>query len=96
LERSLYGEDTKAIVDVKKRQIITTVDAVGLFCPLPVARLSQQLERLEEDSVVELLADDPGVMEDIPAWCNETGTKLLSMEQNEEGIIVAKVKKERK
>ena len=83
-------------MELNRVEIATIVDAVGLFCPMPVVRLKREMERIEFNKVVELLADDPGVLEDIPAWCNETGNRLLSMQKNEEGIFVAYVKKERK
>src|SRR3972149_196485 len=65
-----------------------TVDAVGLFCPMPVVRLKLALEKVEVNQVVELLADDPGVSSDLPAWCEETGNQLLSLEKSEEGLFV--------
>jgi tRNA 2-thiouridine synthesizing protein A len=74
-------------------RVVSTVDAVGLFCPMPVVKLKLELEKVEANQVVELLADDPGVQEDIPAWCKETNNKLLSIEKNEEDIFAAYVEK---
>ncbi len=68
------------------------VDAIGLFCPIPVVKLKLELEKVRVGEVVELLADDPGVCEDLPAWCKETNNKLLSLE-NREGIFVAYVER---
>ncbi|OGW78489.1 MAG: hypothetical protein A3I73_05615 [Omnitrophica bacterium RIFCSPLOWO2_02_FULL_45_16] len=70
-----------------------TVDAVGLFCPMPVVKLKLEMEKLEPGNIVELLADDAGVLEDLPAWCRETGNILLSLKKNEEGVFTAYVKK---
>lgn len=71
----------------------STVDAAGLFCPMPVVKLKLGLETVELNQVVELLADDPGVLKDLPAWCKETENTLLSLEENSEGLFVAYVKK---
>lgn len=77
-----------------KFKVISTVDAVGLFCPMPVVKLKLELEKIGLNQVVELLADDPGVLEDLPAWCKETNNKLLSINKNKEGIFIAYVMKQ--
>jgi TusA-related sulfurtransferase len=77
----------------KRVKVASTVDATGLFCPMPVVKLKLELEERELFQVIELLADDPGVLKDLPAWCRETGNTLLSLEENSEGLFVAYVKK---
>jgi len=47
----------------------TTVDCLGLACPIPVMRLAEAVAAAEAGGVVELLADDPGARVDIPVWC---------------------------
>lgn len=81
-------------IDGKTFKVASTVDAVGLFCPMPVVKLKIEIEKVELNQVVELLADDEGVLEDLPAWCRETNNKLLSINKNLEGIFVAYVEKE--
>lgn len=81
-------------MDGRKIEVVSTVDAVGLFCPMPVVKLKLELERVKLHKTVELLADDPGVLEDLPAWCKETGNRLLSLQKNNEDIYVAYVEKE--
>ncbi len=77
----------------KRVRIASSVDAVGLFCPIPVVKLKLELENVRLNEVIELLADDPGVLDDLPAWCRETNNRLLSMNKNEEGIFVSYVQK---
>lgn len=81
-------------MEVKKIEVASRVDAVGLFCPMPVVKLKVELEKVKLNDVVELLADDPGVCEDLPAWCSETGNRLLDIKKNEEDIFVAYIRKE--
>lgn len=57
-----------------------TVDALGLLCPLPVLRLEQAARRLEPGVVLAVLSDDPGILEDLPAWCEGRGHALLALE----------------
>ena len=86
----------EAIINGNRVKITRTTDAVGLFCPMPVVRLKLEIEKIEPNQVLELLADDPGVTEDIPAWCKDTGNQCLLIEKNEEGIFVAYIRKERR
>ncbi len=51
----------------------TIVDARGLLCPLPVIRLQDVVKTLPPATEVELIGTDPGVMQDIPAWCRING-----------------------
>lgn len=48
-------------------------DVVGTFCPVPVAETAKMVKQMQIGQVLELIADDPGVVEDIPAWCKATG-----------------------
>lgn len=82
-------------LDGKTRKVVSTVDAVGLFCPLPVVKLKIEMEKAGPRDIVELLADDPGVQEDLPAWCRETGNRLLSINKNNEDVFVVYVQKGR-
>ena len=71
----------------------STVDAVGLFALCRWLSFKIEMEKIGLRQVVEFLADDPGVQEDLPAWCRETGNRLLSIKKNAEDIFVAYVEK---
>lgn len=58
-----------------------TVDALGLLCPLPIVRTARALNRRPAGTIVELVADDPGIVEDLPAWCGAMGHELLGMSE---------------
>ncbi len=80
-------------IEDQKVAVASTVDAVGLFCPMPIAHLQLELESLNSNQVVEVLADDSGFGQDVVHWCKETQNKLLSLSKNEEDIFVAYVEK---
>jgi len=61
-----------------------TLDCIGLYCPMPIAHTSNKLKELEKGQVLEILADDEGIKEDMPAWCKTTGNELLSVEEEGE------------
>lgn len=56
------------------------VDARGLLCPLPTVKASLALEKLRGGDVLEVLSDDPVTRRDLPAWCRESGHRVLSVE----------------
>jgi TusA-related sulfurtransferase len=58
-----------------------TLDCIGLYCPMPIAHTANKLKELEKGQVLEILADDPGIEEDMPAWCKTTGNELLGIEE---------------
>ena len=63
----------------------TTVDCLGLACPIPVVRLARAVASVEVGGVVELLADDPGARVDIPVWCRLKDQELLGRDDNPTG-----------
>ena len=59
------------------------IDAIGLLCPLPVLKLRKRMAKLVAGAEVELRADDPAAMIDVPHFCNEAGHALLSVEETD-------------
>lgn len=62
------------------------VDVKGMLCPMPVIRLGEQARQLTVGDTVELMATDPGVDADIPAWCRVHGHRIL--ERQAEGEVI--------
>ena len=55
------------------------LDAFGLICPMPIAKTCQVLKEMEQGQVLEVVADDPGIAEDMPNWCRSTGNEFLGL-----------------
>ncbi len=53
------------------------LDATGLLCPLPVLKIRKRLQPLATGDVLEVLADDPAALIDIPHFCTEQGHEFL-------------------
>jgi len=68
------------------------VDACGLQCPGPIMRMKMEMDKLAKGDILNITASDPGFAKDVPAWCNMTGNKLLSL-SNEGKKIIASVQK---
>ncbi len=55
------------------------VDALGTYCPVPMALAGRAAVDLPPGEVIELLADDPLIEVDLPAWCHARGHALDSL-----------------
>ncbi|WP_299374744.1 sulfurtransferase TusA family protein [uncultured Tateyamaria sp.] len=55
-----------------------TLDATGLLCPLPVLKARKRLQALASGQTLEVMADDPAAIVDIPHFCAEAGHELVS------------------
>ena len=60
-----------------------TLDATGLFCPLPIIKTAERIREIAPGAVLEVLATDFGILEDMPAWCKATGNEYLGTEVQE-------------
>jgi len=69
-----------------------TLDCVGLYCPMPIAHTAKKMKELKAGQVLEVVADDKGIKEDMPNWCKTTGNECLGIEE-EKGIYKVLVKK---
>ncbi|MFC2062793.1 sulfurtransferase TusA family protein [Chloroflexota bacterium] len=65
-----------------------TLDCVGLYCPMPIAQTAKKVREMAAGQVLEVLADDEGIKEDMPAWCRTTGNELLAIEEGDDGYKV--------
>jgi TusA-related sulfurtransferase len=80
-------------INNRKVRIAAKIDAVGLFCPMPLILLIKELASMKSNQVVEILADDSDFQSDLTAWCKQTDNNILSVSKNEEGIFSAYVEK---
>ena len=68
---------------------IVEVDARRLFCPLPVIRLQNSIDKNPPGTRVRIVSTDPGSMNDIPTWCRINGHQVLeSVEQDREFVFL--------
>lgn len=64
------------------------MDARGLLCPLPVIRVQDRAKELPANTVLELIASDPGVKEDVPMWCRMHGHEVMVIEEDKSEIRI--------
>ena len=63
------------------------VDALGTWCPVPVYLIDRAARRAAAGEVIELLADDPLIEIDLPAWCHRSGNHLLELRREGDGYV---------
>ncbi|MHC3128875.1 MAG: sulfurtransferase TusA family protein [Candidatus Bathyarchaeota archaeon] len=70
------------------------LDCVGLYCPEPVFRTRQEIDKLDVGEVLEVIADDPASEEDIPRLVKRLEQKLIKMykEKDQLHFIIKKIK----
>lgn len=70
------------------------LDTFGLLCPMPIIKTAARMKQLKKGDVLKILSDDPGILEDMPAWCVTSGNKLIRIDKVD-GEYHAFVRKER-
>ena len=70
-----------------------SLDCVGLFCPEPVFRTRQEIDKMAVGDVLEVIADDPAAEEDIPRLVKRLGLELLEMrkEKDQTHFVIKKI-----
>ena len=69
-----------------------TLDCIGLYCPMPIVKTAQKFKEVKSGEILEVISDDKGIKQDMPAWCEATGHEYLGMEV-ENGEIRVYIKK---
>jgi len=70
------------------------LDLRGLLCPMPMVKVSQNIDKVPVGGVVRAVATDAGSMADIPAWAKSTGNEVVQAEKvgSEYVFLVKRVK----
>ena len=58
------------------------IDAKGLFCPMPIIKLSQAINLIQVGQTLKLVATDPGSQHDVAAWARQTDHELVDSKKD--------------
>ncbi len=64
------------------------LDACNLLCPMPVIETQNRVKELNVGDMLKVTCTDPGVKNDIPAWCRINGHEIISIEEDGRKIII--------
>ena len=56
------------------------LDVAGLLCPVPVLMTARAIADLAFGEVLEVVGTDLEMLRDIPAWCEQSGNRLLEID----------------
>jgi len=73
-------------------KIAKTLDAKGLNCPMPILKTKKAIEQIQIGEILEVLATDPGSVNDFKAWSRTTGHEIIDSRE-EAGIYSYFVKR---
>jgi len=59
------------------------LDTLRLYCPMPIVKTAEKIKDIKIGQVLEVISDDEGIKEDMPAWCKRTGNECLRIEERE-------------
>ena len=70
------------------------LDCLGLYCPEPVFRTRQEIDKLAAGQILEVIADDPAAEEDIKRLVKRLGHQLLELRKEKDRFhfLIKKVK----
>ncbi|MFC2005169.1 sulfurtransferase TusA family protein [Chloroflexota bacterium] len=63
------------------------LDLKGLLCPLPMVKVSQNINKVPVGGIIRAVATDPGSLADIPSWARTTGNEVVKTERVDKEII---------
>lgn len=58
------------------------LDCIGLYCPIPILKVREELDKLSVGQVLEVWADDPAAEEDIPRLTKRIGQEILEINKD--------------
>ena len=64
------------------------VNARRLFCPMPVIRTQDAIAECQPGDIVHVYGTDPGMKQDIGAWCRINGHQVLEIKDDDEEIEI--------
>lgn len=70
----------------------TLLDTKGLSCPLPILRVKKAIKDVPSGGVLQVLATDPGAVNDFQAFCRATGNQLVDWKE-ESGVFTFNIRK---
>ena len=59
-----------------------TLDARDLFCPSPVLKAAEEMDKLAPGQLLRVLANDPAAEEDIQRWARRAGHALIEFRKD--------------
>ncbi|GER07869.1 response regulator SirA [Iodidimonas muriae] len=63
------------------------IDITGLKAPFPILKIRRALAAIEPGTKIKAIADDPALIADLPAFCQQAGHRLIMAHQQGSQLI---------
>jgi len=50
---------------------------------MPIIKTAEKMKEIKPGEILEIISDDPGIKEDMPAWCKSTGNEFVGIEESD-------------
>jgi TusA-related sulfurtransferase len=64
------------------------LDLTGLYCPMPIMRTREEIDKAQLGDVLKVKADDPAAEEDLKRWASRSGQEIVGIMKEGEVITV--------
>ncbi len=68
---------------MSEHNVAKTLDFKGLPCPMPIVKMSQEINSVNVGEIAEILTTDPGSLSDFPAWAKTSGNEIVEVVQGD-------------
>lgn len=72
-----------------------TLDVRGRTCPMPILLLTRAVRELSLGETLEVLADDAQFPDDVRAWCDYSGNRLVAFDTKGDYFVACVERAER-
>jgi TusA-related sulfurtransferase len=86
--------ETEWMTQLTDQKADRLLDCIGLFCPMPILKTREEIDKMTVGEVLTVLTDDPAAEEDFRSWTKRTGHAILEMrkESDHTRIVIRKTK----
>ncbi len=70
---------------------LVELDCMGMKCPRPIIELAKAARRNSPGTTIHIQADDLAFESDLRAWCETSGSVLVSLVPQGRGVITAQI-----
>ncbi len=73
---------------MQNSNIVATIDAKGLKCPMPVIKLQQAIRKTQTMDLVAIETTDTGAPEDVSKWAKVNKHKIVQIDETGTGHYI--------
>ena len=68
--------------------MLKELDLRGFYCPIPVMRAREEMDKIQVGDLLKVIADDPAAEEDLKRWARRMGQEIKEVTKEGDMVIV--------